>query len=66
MSCMPRITESILPPPPVYFSAGRDYIPGPGEYEVFVEDSSKHKRYGFLTQTNRFSESPGNWLIAIS
>lgn len=55
----PCITELVLFPPPVYFSAGKDYIPGPGEYEVLTEDSSRHKRYGFLTQTNRFSEGPG-------
>lgn len=36
--------------------ADKDYIPGPGEYEVSMEDSGRHKRYGFLTQTNRFSE----------
>ncbi|KAL7320013.1 hypothetical protein PS15m_003085 [Mucor circinelloides] len=38
--------------------AGKDYIPGPGEYEVLMDDSGRHKRYGFLTQTNRFSEGP--------
>ncbi|CAO3626964.1 unnamed protein product [Mucor fragilis] len=38
--------------------AGKDYMPGPGEYEVLMDDSGKHKRYGFLTQTNRFSEGP--------
>ncbi|GAN11666.1 hypothetical protein MAM1_0792c11245 [Mucor ambiguus] len=55
MSC---ITQLVSLPPPVYFSAGKDYIPGPGEYEVLMDDSGRHKRYGFLTQTNRFSEGP--------
>jgi len=57
------ITELVLLPPPVYFSAGKEYIPGPGEYEVLMDDSGRHKRYGFLTQTNRFPEGPGNWFI---
>ncbi|KAG1082661.1 hypothetical protein G6F42_022497 [Rhizopus arrhizus] len=52
------ITELVLLPPPVYFSAGKEYIPGPGEYEVLMDDSGRHKRYGFLTQTNRFPEGP--------
>lgn len=51
------VTESVLFSPSVYFSAGKDYIPGPGEYDVSNDDSSRHKRYGFLTQTNRFSEN---------
>ncbi|CEP17167.1 hypothetical protein [Parasitella parasitica] len=58
------ITKLVLFPPPVYFSAGKDYIPGPGEYQVSVEDSAKHKRYGFLTQTNRFSEGHHDPFIA--
>ncbi|CAO3684798.1 unnamed protein product [Rhizopus stolonifer] len=36
-------------------SAGKDYVPGPGEYEV-NGDSNRHKRYGFLSQSDRFSE----------
>jgi hypothetical protein len=51
------ITEPLLLPPPVYFSVGKDYIPGPGEYDLSSDDSSRHKRYGFLTQTNRFPEN---------
>lgn len=61
MMNVPCITQLVSLPLPVYFSAGKDYIPGPGEYEVLMDDSSRHKRYGFLTQTNRFSEGPGNW-----
>ncbi|RCH93160.1 hypothetical protein CU098_009657, partial [Rhizopus stolonifer] len=34
----------------------KDYVPGPGEYEVGIDDANKHKRYGFLNQTNRFPE----------
>ncbi|EIE82266.1 hypothetical protein RO3G_06971 [Rhizopus delemar RA 99-880] len=37
-------------------SIGKDYIPGPGEYDVNVDDSSRHKRYGFLSQSDRFTE----------
>ncbi|KAL9547092.1 hypothetical protein MBANPS3_006340 [Mucor bainieri] len=58
MMNVPCITQLVSLPPPVYFSAGKDYIPGPGEYEVLMDDSGRHKRYGFLTQTNRFSEGP--------
>ncbi|CAO3634304.1 unnamed protein product [Mucor hiemalis] len=36
--------------------AGKDYIPGPGEYDLAVDEMGRHKRYGFLTQTNRFHE----------
>lgn len=36
--------------------AGKDYIPGPGEYDLTVDEMNRHKRYGFLTQTNRFQE----------
>lgn len=36
--------------------ATKDYIPGPGEYNIpSAEELSRHKRYGFLNQTNRFS-----------
>ncbi|KAG1130087.1 hypothetical protein G6F42_004480 [Rhizopus arrhizus] len=37
-------------------SIGKDYIPGPGEYDVSVDDNSRHKRYGFLSQSDRFTE----------
>ncbi|KAG1443756.1 hypothetical protein G6F56_010558 [Rhizopus delemar] len=37
-------------------TADKDYIPGPGEYDVGAEDGNRHKRYGFLTQSGRFSE----------
>jgi hypothetical protein len=50
------LTELVLLPPPVYFSVGKDYIPGPGEYDVSSDETSRHKRYGFLSQTNRFPE----------
>ncbi|KAI9487642.1 MAG: hypothetical protein EXX96DRAFT_554086 [Benjaminiella poitrasii] len=35
----------------------KDHTPGPGEYEVTLDDSGRHKRYGFLTQSTRFPES---------
>ncbi|KAJ8661964.1 hypothetical protein O0I10_002295 [Lichtheimia ornata] len=36
--------------------ATKDYIPGPGEYNIpSAEELSRHKRYGFLNHTNRFS-----------
>lgn len=55
-----HLTEHVLlPPSPVYFSGGKDYIPGPGEYDLSLDDNGRHKRYGFLTQTNRFSEGAG-------
>ncbi|KAF7731973.1 hypothetical protein EC973_007078 [Apophysomyces ossiformis] len=34
-------------------AATKDYIPGPGEYDIPSEDIGKHRRFGFLTQ-NRF------------
>ncbi|KAG1044523.1 hypothetical protein G6F43_011443 [Rhizopus delemar] len=37
-------------------TAEKEYIPGPGEYDVNVDDGSRHKRYGFLSQSDRFSE----------
>ncbi|KAG2231538.1 hypothetical protein INT48_005041 [Thamnidium elegans] len=43
-------------PPPVYFSAGKDYVPGPGEYDLSAEDKNRNKRIGFITQTNRFPD----------
>ncbi|KAI8387314.1 hypothetical protein BD560DRAFT_114305 [Blakeslea trispora] len=36
--------------------AVKDHVPGPGEYEVSIDDTNKHKRYGFLNQTSRFPE----------
>lgn len=58
-----HLTKHVLllpsPPPAAYFtssSAGKDYIPGPGEYDLTVDEMNRHKRYGFLTQTNRFQE----------
>ncbi|KAI7886956.1 hypothetical protein K492DRAFT_233155 [Lichtheimia hyalospora FSU 10163] len=36
--------------------ATKDYIPGPGEYNIpSAEELGRHKRYGFLNHTNRFS-----------
>ncbi|KAG0169177.1 hypothetical protein DFQ30_003873 [Apophysomyces sp. BC1015] len=32
----------------------KDYVPGPGEYDVPSEDVGRHKRYGFFGQPNRF------------
>jgi hypothetical protein len=56
--------SSIIPfPPRVYFAVGKEYIPGPGEYEVFVDDIVKHKRYGFISQTSRFPENLGKLLL---
>lgn len=39
----------------------KDYIPGPGEYEVILDDSSPYKRHGFISQTSRFSDTLGNY-----
>ncbi|KAG2214427.1 hypothetical protein INT47_000983 [Mucor saturninus] len=36
--------------------AGKDYIPGPGEYDLSIEDRNRHKRFGFLSHTNRFPD----------
>ncbi|KAI9282756.1 hypothetical protein BY458DRAFT_130860 [Sporodiniella umbellata] len=36
--------------------ADNDYIPGPGEYDVGIDDGSKHKRYAFINQSGRFPE----------
>lgn len=61
-----HLTEHVLLPPPAYFStssAGKDYIPGPGEYDLAVDEMGRHKRYGFLTQTNRFHEGSLGELI---
>ncbi|KAI9499041.1 hypothetical protein BDB00DRAFT_798057 [Zychaea mexicana] len=34
----------------------KEYIPGPGEYNIPTgDDLGRHKRYGFLNQTNRFN-----------
>lgn len=43
------------------YTATKDYIPGPGEYNIpSAEELSRHKRYGFLNHTNRFSaDGPG-------
>jgi hypothetical protein len=38
------------------FIGGKDYVPGPGEYQVNVDDIGRHKKYGFLNQANRFQE----------
>ncbi|KAI8875294.1 hypothetical protein K501DRAFT_311259 [Backusella circina FSU 941] len=50
-------SSTIKFPPRVYFAVGKEYIPGPGEYEVFVDDIVKHKRYGFISQTSRFPDN---------
>jgi hypothetical protein len=35
----------------------KDYIPGPGEYDLSGDDAGKHRRYGFLNQSGRFNEN---------
>lgn len=44
----------------LFVIAGKDYIPGPGEYDLSNEDRNKHKRFGFLSHTNRFPDGSGN------
>lgn len=55
----------ITQPAPVYLVGGKDYIPGPGEYEVNPDDTGRHKRYGFLNQTNRFQEDQQQQLFGM-
>ncbi|KAI8878735.1 hypothetical protein K501DRAFT_297473 [Backusella circina FSU 941] len=38
-------------------SGDKDYIPGPGEYDLSNDDAGKNKRYGFLNQSSRFNEN---------
>lgn len=49
-----------------FILADKDYIPGPGEYDVGAEDGNRHKRYGFLTQSGRFSEGKKNNNISLA
>ncbi|GAA5798962.1 hypothetical protein HPULCUR_004371 [Helicostylum pulchrum] len=51
-----KLASFLTFPPPVYFSAGKDYVPGPGEYDLSAEDKNRNKRVGFITQTNRFPD----------
>lgn len=45
--------------------ADKDYIPGPGEYDVPIDDGGRHKRYGFLSQSDRFTEGTQKCQLAL-